>query len=29
MVANELPGMPIRPQHHHEAATEHQQASGI
>jgi DNA-binding MarR family transcriptional regulator len=29
MVANELPGMPIRPQHHHQAAEEHPQASGI
>jgi MarR family multiple antibiotic resistance transcriptional regulator len=29
MVANELPGMPIRPQHHHTHAEEHQQASGI
>lgn len=29
MVANELPGMPIRPQHHHDAGEEHEQASGI
>jgi DNA-binding MarR family transcriptional regulator len=29
MVANELPGMPIRPQHHHEPPEEHPQASGI
>jgi DNA-binding MarR family transcriptional regulator len=29
MVANELPGMPIRPQHHHTSAEEHPQASGI
>ena len=29
MVANELPGMPIRPQHHHEPAEEQPKASGI
>jgi DNA-binding MarR family transcriptional regulator len=29
MVANELPGVPIRPQHHHEAVPEHPKASGI
>lgn len=29
MVASELPGMPIRPQHHHEVAEEHSKASGI
>ena len=29
MVANELPGMPIRPQHHHDPEEEHPRASGI
>ena len=29
MVANELPGVPIRPQHRHESVEEHPQASGI
>jgi hypothetical protein len=29
MVASELPGMPIRPQHHHAGGEEHPQASGI
>jgi hypothetical protein len=29
MVASELPGMPIRPQHHHEGVEEHSKASGI
>jgi hypothetical protein len=29
MVASELPGMPIRPQHHHELAEEQSKAAGI
>ena len=29
MVATDLPGMPIRPQHHHEVAEERPRAAGI
>jgi len=29
MVATELPGMPIRPQHHHAAEEDQERASGI